>query len=114
MAREQPRHMYLRPPVQSINKSDHSSDGEDPNPSRSSLPVRNDVEQKELDLGEAVNSLCDRIAPMYAEIASMILNPQMESGTSRTTQHKIWLVLNLLTTLEHLATAGFENKQSST
>ena len=75
MAREQPRHMYLRPPVTSINKSDHSSDGEDPNPSRSSLPVRNDVEQKELDLGEAINSLCDRIAPTYAEIASMIRKP---------------------------------------
>ena len=113
MAREQPRHMYLCPPVRSIDKSDHSSDGEDPNPSRSSIPVWNTEEQKELDLGEAVNSLCDRIAPMYAEIASMILNPQMESGTSRTTLHKIWLVRNLLTTLEHLATAGFENKQSS-
>ena len=114
MAREQPSHMYLRPAVQSMNKSDHIPDGEDPNPSRSSVPVRSNEEQKELDLGEAVNSLCDRIAPMYAEIASMILNPQMESGTSRTNIHKIWLVRNLLTTLEHLATAGFENKQIST
>ena len=57
MAREQPCHMYLRPPVKSINKSDHSSDEEDPSPSRSSLPVRNDVEQKELDL-EKQSILC--------------------------------------------------------
>ena len=57
MTREQPRHMYLRPPVMSANKNDHSSDGEDPNPSQPSLPVRNDVEQKELDL-EKQSILC--------------------------------------------------------
>ena len=109
----QSSHVNLRLPVQSINKSDYSSDEEAPNPNRPSVPTRNNEELKELDLGEAVNALYDRIAPMYAEIASMILNPQMEPGTSRTTMHKIWLVRNMLTTLEHLATAVFEHKRNN-
>ena len=60
---------------------------------------------RDVNLGGAIIALHERIAPIYAEIAHIVINPHMELGTVQNIMIKIRQVRNMLLTMEHLATA---------
>ena len=68
------------------------------------LPRQNNVPE-DVNLHGTINALREKIAPIYAEIARIIINPHVEPGTVRNIMIKIRKMRNLLLTMEHLAIA---------
>ena len=68
-------------------------------------PSRENNVPEDVNLRGAINVLREKIAPIYAEIARIIINPHVEPGTVRNIMTKIRQMRNLLLTMEHLAIA---------